>query len=82
MRFANVAVEGFEVELQLAKVLRLKLVDLQVEGHQGVESPVEEEQVQEKIAAPDLKRILAADEAEIAAEFHEKLFELFDEALL
>ena len=73
VRLLHVAVEGLQVELELAEVLGLELVDLQFEGDQAVERPVEEEQVEGEVPPADLERVLAADEAEVAAEFDQEL---------
>ena len=45
MRLPHVPVERLQVELELPKVFRLELFDLQFEGDQAVQRPVEEEQV-------------------------------------
>ena len=82
VRLLHVAVEGLQVELQFAEMLGLELVDLEFEGDQGVESPVEEEQVEGEVPPADLERVLAADEAEVAAELDQELLELLDQAAL
>ena len=82
MRLLHVAVEGLQVELQLAKVFGLELDDFEFKRDQAVERPVEEEQVECEVPPADLERILAADEAEVAAEFDQELLELFDQAPL
>jgi hypothetical protein len=78
--FAHVAVERFEVELQFAQMLGLKLVDLELDGHEAVEPPVEEEQIQLKVAPADLQRILAADEAEVAPQLDEEALQVLDQS--
>ena len=60
-------------------MLGLELVDFQFEGDQAVERPVEEEQVEGEIPPADLERVLAADEAEVAAQFDQELLELLDQ---
>ena len=49
VRFAHVPVEGFEVELQFAQILRLELIYLEFNGHETVEAAMEEEQVEGEI---------------------------------
>ena len=44
--------------------------------------PVEEQQVEGEIPPADLDRVLAADEAEIAAQLEKELLELLDQAML
>lgn len=66
----------------LAEVLRLELVDLEFDGHQAIERPIEEEQVDREIASADLQGILASDETEVAAQFDEELLELLDQPAL
>ena len=80
--FLHVAVECLQIELQLAQVLGLELDDLQFEGDQAVERPVEEEQVEHEVPPADLDRVLAADEAEVAAELDQELLELLDQGPL
>ena len=82
VRLLHVAVEGFQVELELAQVLGLELDDLEFERDQAVEGPVEEQQVEGEVPPADLDRVLAADEAEVAAEFDQELLELLDQATL
>ena len=50
--FADVAIERFQVEIQLAEVFRLKLTHLQLNRDQAVETAVEEEQIQRESRPP------------------------------
>ena len=68
MGLLEIAVEGFEVEIELAEVLRLELFELQLEGDEAVEGAVEEQEVEREVAPADLERDLAAEEAEVAAQ--------------
>ena len=52
VRLADVAVEGLQVELQLAEVLGLELADLELDGDQAVQAAVEEEQVEGEVLPP------------------------------
>jgi hypothetical protein len=45
VRFAHVTVQRFQVEVQLAQVLGLEAVHLQLDGHQAVQAAVEKQQV-------------------------------------
>lgn len=69
MRFAFFAIQSFQIEAQLAQILRFKTPDLELDGHQAVETPMKEQQIQRKITPADLNRVLGADKAEIAAQF-------------
>lgn len=51
--FLHVAVERLQIELHLAEVLGLELVALQVDGHQTIECPVEEEHIQGEVPFSD-----------------------------
>ena len=82
VRFLNVPVERFQIELQLAEIFGLELVDFQLDGHQTIERPIEKEQVEREIASADLQGVLASDKTEVAAQFNEELFVLFDQATL
>lgn len=80
--FADVAVEGFEVELQFAEVLGFEAVDLEFDGDEAVQATVEKEQIEGEVAVADLERILGAYEAEIAAHFADEIPELAQQALM
>ena len=82
VRLLHVAVEGLQVELEFAQVFRLELDDLEFKRDQAIERPVEEEQVECKVPPADLDRVMAADVAEVAAEFDQELLELLDQAAL
>lgn len=72
MRLTRIAIQRFEVEVELAQVLRLKGGDFQFNGQQTVEAAMEEEQIQRKVLAADLQRVFGADIAEITAELGQK----------
>ena len=57
VRLLHVAVEGLQVEVELAEVLGLELADLQLEGDQAIEPSVEEEQIEGEVPAADLERV-------------------------
>ena len=69
---ADIAIERFEVELQLAQVFRLEATHLQFDGDQAVQLPVKEEQVQGEVAPADLHGVFRADETEVTAQLSEK----------
>ena len=71
MTLPYITVEGFEVELQLAKVFGLELVYLQLDGDEAVQPTMKEQEVERKIPSPDLHRVFGADKAEIAAQFRD-----------
>jgi hypothetical protein len=67
--FPHIAVKGFEVELKLAEMLGLELVDLQLDGNEAHQPPVEEQEIKGKVPTTNLHRVFGANEAEISAEF-------------
>jgi hypothetical protein len=72
----RIAVEGFEIEAELAEVFRLEAADLEFDGDEAVQAAVEEEEIEREIPPADLERELGADEAEIAAQLDEEIAEL------
>ena len=82
MRLLHVTVERFELEIQLAEIFGLVVVDFQFDVHKAVESSVEEEQVNFKIITADLDRIMAADKAEITAKLDQEVLEVFYKAVV
>lgn len=80
MRLAGVAVQRFEVEVELAQVLGLEPVYLQLDRHQAVQATVEEQQVEREVPSTHLHRELRSDEAEIAAQFDEEAAKLAQQA--
>jgi len=77
---AEKVVDGGEVEVHLAGVLRLERRRLQVNNHEASELQVVEEQVQPEVLSTHLKRHLAPDKGEPYAEFDEKLTQVFEKA--
>ena len=82
MRLLDLPVECFEVELQLAEILGLEFVDLEFDGHQTVEGPIEEQQVEGIVFLADLQRILTSHITKVAAQFDEKPLQLVDQTAL
>ena len=82
MGLLHVAVEGLQVELELSEMVRLELIDFQLEGDQAVQCPVEEEEIQGEIPPADLEGVMAADEAEVAAQLDQELLQLLDQGAL
>ena len=58
MRLTLIAIQCFQIEIELAQVLRLEAADFQFDRDQAVEVPMEKQQVECKITAADLKRVL------------------------
>ena len=75
MGFAVIAIEGFEIELQLAEILGLEAVYLQLDRNQTVEPSVKKQHIEREVSAPNLHRIFRSDEAEVAPEFDKKFLE-------
>jgi len=48
---ADVSIQRFEVEVELAEMLGLKSVDLQLDGDEAIQPAVKEQKVQRKVAA-------------------------------
>jgi len=63
--FAVVAVEGFEVEIELAEVGRLEAGGLELDGDEAIQPAMKEKQVQSKILPAHLERVFGADKAKI-----------------
>src|ERR1035437_9317242 len=80
--FAEVAVEGFQVELHFAKMLRLELRDLKIESHQALQRAMEEQEVEVEIPPTDLDAELFTGETKVRPEFDQELLEVGDEGLL
>lgn len=78
---AHIAVEGFEVEIELAQVLGFETVHLELDGNQTVQAAVKEQQVEGEITSTDLYRELRADEAKITAQLDQEGAQLAQQAL-
>ena len=76
---SDVAIEGLDVEAQLAEVLGTELADLELDGHEAREPAVEEDEVDREVLVADLHRVLGADEAEVAAELGEEAAQVVEE---
>ena len=79
---AHVAVEGFEIEIHFAELLRLKFFDLEVERDQALQPAMIEQQVEREVRVADLQAQFLADETKIRAEFDEEFFEVGHERRL
>ena len=75
MRLTLIAIQCFQIEIELAQALRLEAADFQFDCDQAVEAPMEKQQVECEVTAADLKRVLGANEAEIPAQLDQELFE-------
>jgi hypothetical protein len=82
VRLLHVAVESLQIEFQLAEMFGLKLLNLQLDADEAIETAMEEQQVDGEVAAADLHDVLRADEAKVPAQFDEELHELLDEGTL
>ena len=80
MRLAHVAVQRFEVEVQLAKVLGRKRSDLEFDRHQAVQTSVEEKQVQREVLPTHLHRVFRADVAEVAPQLGQEPAQVLQQA--
>jgi hypothetical protein len=77
--FFDVSIEGLQIKLQLAQIFGLEFVDFEFKGDEALEFAVVEEEVDEKVAVADLEAIFLAEEAEVAAQFEDEVFEATDE---
>ena len=68
-----VAVERFQIEGQLAHVLRLEAACLQLEGDETLQVAMEEEEIELEVLIADLHAHLLADEGKAVAQLHEEL---------
>ena len=73
-------VEQVQVEIHLSRELRFEGADFEVEGDEGLEEAVVEEEVDEILLFPEGDPVLAADEAEAVAEFEQEGLQARDEA--
>jgi len=78
---ALLVVEQVQIEIHLAGKLRLEGADFEVEGDEGLEEAVVEEEVDEILLFPEGDPMLAADEAEAVAEFEQEGLQARDEAV-
>ena len=68
MGFAVIPVEGFEIEVELAKVFWSECADFEFDGDEAIQAAMKKEQIEGKILSADLEGMLGTDEAEIAAQ--------------
>jgi hypothetical protein len=80
--FFDIAVKRLQVELELAQMLGLKLVNLELERDQAIKRSVEEQKVKEEVPATNLQRVLAADIAEVAAKLDQKLLQFLHQSTM
>src|ERR1035437_4301932 len=78
---AKHVIDGGEVEVHLAGILRLKCAHPQVDNDEASELQVVEEQVKPEILSSNIKRHLAPDEGETHAEFDEELAQVREKSL-
>ena len=73
MRLACITVDRFKIEIELAQVLRFQPIRLQLDCHQTVLAPVDEQYVGREISFTHLRRELRAHEEEVAPKLEEKV---------
>lgn len=79
-RDAFLVVEQVQVEIHLARELRLEGADLEIEGDERLEEAVVKEEVDEILLFPESNAMLPADEAKAVAEFEQEGLQARDEA--
>jgi hypothetical protein len=63
-------------------VLGFEALDFEFQGYEAVHAPVEEKEVEGKVALSHLKRDFGADEAEAAGEFGDEVAQLGQQAAM
>ena len=71
----HLAVERSQIELHLADKLRLELTHLELDGDQALQPSMEEQKVDEELAAVHLQPVLAPNKGEKAAHGAQELFD-------
>jgi len=77
---AQQVVDGRQVEVHLAGVLELEVVDLEVDDDEAPQAQVIEEKIEIEVLVADLEVILAADKGEAPAEFEEECAQAVEQA--
>jgi hypothetical protein len=62
-------IDSRQVKIHLARVLRLEVVDLEINDDEAAQAQVIEEKIEIEILATDLNVVLAADKGKALAEF-------------
>ena len=75
-RMAQQIINGRQVKVHLARVLRLEVVDLEIDDDEAAQAQVIEEEIEVEVLVADLEVILAADKGEAPAELKEKRTEI------
>ena len=78
---AFIFVQEVEVEVHLAGMLGLKAGDFEVEGDQGFEEAVVEEQIDVVVLLAKDQAVLASDETKTVTEFQDESLKVRDEAV-
>ena len=76
---ADFAVDGGDIEVELADVGRGELLRFQLHDQVAAGRDVEHQQVDEELVAVEVEAPLAADEREAGAELEQEPFDLRDE---
>src|ERR1017187_9051705 len=82
MLFAYIAVQRLQVEIELAKILRLKLIYLEFKGDKSVKAAMEEKQIKCKIPPANLYGKFRADKAEISAKLQYKILHAVEQGMV
>lgn len=73
-------IDGGQVEVHLACVLRLERAGLQIDDNEAPEFEVIEEEVDLVVLAGDLQPVLTANEGEARSQFEEELLDVLNES--
>lgn len=75
-------VYGRKVEVYLAGVFRLEVIDLQINNHEAAQPKVVKQQVETKVLTAGFEMVLAAHEGEAFSEFEDQRTEMFEQTAL
>jgi methyl coenzyme M reductase subunit D len=75
---AQPVIDGRQVEFHPAGILRLEVVDLEVDHNEAPQAQVKEEEIEVEVLVADLEVILAADKGEALAEFEEEFTQVIE----
>jgi hypothetical protein len=82
LRIRNMLGQMINVKSKLSRMLRLKRSHLEIDGDEAAQPTMEEKQVDVMMTSPRGDAKLPGDEAEITAEFEQKLLKMIDKSAL
>ena len=79
---ADPAIDGLDVELQLAEVARSELSELEFKDHIPVQPSVVAEQIEKELTVPNDQRVLLSDDGEAGPELLQQPTQLTEQCRL